>query len=178
MPILNSAKILDHYKKVLSSIRTGSVNASILDNVLVDAYDTKMKIIEVATINKPESSQLIVTPFDKSLCAPIAKAISIANIGVNPVDNGAGVILNFPPLTEDARKIRVKELKKEEEAAKIVVRQERQSLLTQAKKAKENNELSEDELKKFETDLQKEIDTTNKEIEALTKGKEADLMKM
>jgi ribosome recycling factor len=178
MPILNSNKILDHYKKVLSTIRTGSVNASILDHIVVEAYGTKMKIVELATINKPESSQLIINPFDKSVCASIAKAITVANIGVNPVDNGAGVILNFPPLTEDARKIKVKELKKEEEATKIVVRQERQNLLSQAKKAKESGESSEDELKRFETDLQKEIETINKDIESLTKQKETDLMKM
>ncbi len=178
MSILNTDKILNHYNKVLSTIRSGTVNASILDNIYVEAYDSKMKIIEVATINKPESAQLIITPFDKGLLPSIAKAISLANIGVNPVDNGAGVILNFPPMTEESRKIRVKELKKEEENAKIVVRQERQNLLSGAKKQKENSEMSEDELKKFETELQKDVEKTNKEIEKLTKQKEDELLKM
>ncbi len=178
MSNLNTNKILDHYKKVLSTIRSGTVNASILDNIFVEAYDSKMKIIEVATVNKPESAQLVITPFDKGLLQAISKAISLANIGVNPIDNGAGVILNFPPMTEDSRKIRVKELKKEEESAKIVVRQERQSLMTSAKKQKENSEISEDELKKIETNLQKDVDSLNKEIEKLTKQKEDELMKM
>lgn len=178
MPILNSTKILDHYKKTLSTIRTGSVNASILDHILVEAYGSKMKIIEVATVNKPEASQLIISPFDKSLCSVVAKAITDANIGVNPVDNGAGVILNFPPLTEDARKIKVKELKKEEESTKIVVRQERQSAINNAKKLKESGEFSENHLSNFEIDLQKEVDTINKEIESLTKSKEQELLKM
>jgi ribosome recycling factor len=178
MSTLNSTKILEHYNRVLSTIRSGSVNASILDNIYVEAYDTKMKIIEVATVNKPGSSQLVINPFDKGLLPAIAKAISVANIGVNPVDDGAGVFLNFPPMTEESRKIRVKELKKEEENAKIVVRQERQSLLAGAKKQKENSEMSEDELKKFETDLQKSVDSLNKEIEKLTKAKEEELLKM
>jgi ribosome recycling factor len=176
--LLNSVKILEHYNKTLGTIRTGSVNSSILDHVLVEAYGSKMKIIEVATVNKPESAKLIVSPFDKNLCAPIAKAILDANIGVNPVDNGAGVILNFPPLTEETRKIRVKELKKEEESIKITVRQERQNLISKAKKEKENGELSEDELKRFEQDVQKEVENLNKEIESITKKKEEELMKL
>ncbi|MGL4759672.1 MAG: ribosome recycling factor [Patescibacteria group bacterium] len=175
---MNSNKILEHYNKVLSSIRTGSVNSAVLDNVFVEAYGAKMKINELATINKPEPSQLVITPFDKTVLQSISKAISLANIGVNPIDNGAGVILNFPPLTEDARKLRVKELKKEEENAKITVRQERQNHLTQAKKQKEAGELSEDGLKKFETELQKEVDNLNKGIEKLTKNKEEELLKM
>jgi ribosome recycling factor len=176
--LLNSSKILEHYNKTLSSIRTGSVNSSVLDNVLVDAYGSKMKIVELATINKPETAKLIINPFDKNLCAPIAKAILDANIGVNPVDNGAGVILNFPPLTQETRKQRVKELKKEEESIKITVRQERQNLISKAKKEKENGELSEDELKRFEQDVQKEVEALNKEIETITKKKEEDLMKL
>ena len=175
---MNSNKILDHYNKVLSSIRSGTINSSILDNIFVEAYGSKMKINELGTINKPASAQLIITPFDKSLLQDIAKAISLANIGVNPVDNGAGIILNFPALTEESRKIRVKELKKEEENAKIVVRQERQSLIAGAKKQKENGELSENGLSNFEMDLQKEVDQVNKEIEKITKSKEAELLKM
>jgi ribosome recycling factor len=178
MAILNSNKIIEHYKKTLSTIRTGSVNLSVLDHILVECYGTKMKIVELATINKPESSQLVITPFDKTVNASIAKAITVANIGVNPVDNGAGVILNFPPLTEESRKLKVKDLKKEEEVAKITIRQERQSLMTFARKRKEDKEISEDELKRFETDLQREVDKINKEIEELTKGKESELMKM
>jgi ribosome recycling factor len=176
--LLNRTKILEHYNKALGSIRTGSVNSSVLDHIFVDAYGSKMKIIEVATVNKPESSKLVITPFDKNLNATIAKAVLEANIGVNPVDNGAGVILNFPPLTEETRKLRVKDLKKEEENIKIVVRQERQNLMSKSKKDKEAGELSEDELKRFENDLQKEVENLNKEIEGITKKKEEELMKV
>lgn len=178
MPHLNNIKIIEHYKKSLSVIRTGLINSSILDHILINAYDSKMKVIELATVNKTESSQLVITPFDKSLCAVIAKAITVANIGVNPVDNGAGVILNFPPLTEETRKIKVKELKKEEELTKITIRQERQNVLVTAKKQKESSEISEDALKNIEIDVQKEVDNLNKEVETLTKAKEQELMKL
>lgn len=178
MAHINNNKIIEHYKKALSVIRTGLVNSSVLDHIIIEAYESKMKIIELSTVNKTESSQLVITPFDKSLCSVIAKAITVANIGVNPVDNGAGVILNFPPLTEETRKIKVKELKKEEELTKITVRQERQNILNQAKKQKESGEISEDALKKIETEVQKEIDNLNKEVEILTKAKEQELMKL
>lgn len=178
MAHINNNKIIEHYKKALSVIRTGVVNSSVLDHIIIEAYESKMKIIELATVNKTESSQLVITPFDKSLCSVIAKAITAANIGVNPVDNGAGVILNFPPLTEETRKIKVKDLKKEEELTKITIRQERQNVLTQAKKQKENGEISEDALKKIETEVQKEVDNLNKEVETLTKAKEQELMKL
>jgi ribosome recycling factor len=178
MYITKSSDIIEYYTKTLSRIRTGSVNASILDHVLIDAYDTKMKIIEVATVNKPEPSQLIITPFDKNLVAVIAKAITVANIGVNPVDNGAGVILNFPPLTEESRKIKVKELMKEDEKVKIQIRQERQDALNKAKKMKENGEYTENQLSNFEIDLQEEVNKLNKQVDTLTKAKEVELMKL
>jgi ribosome recycling factor len=178
MPILNSQKIIEHYTKSISSIRTGNVNSSVLDHVFVDVYGSKMKIIELATINKPESAKLIVTPFDKGVNQAICKAIITANLGVNPVDNGAGIILNFPPLTQETRKLKIKELLKEEEKTKIVIRQDRQSLLNKAKKDKDAGELSEDELKKFEIELQKEVEKANKEIEMITKTKEQELLKV
>ena len=156
--ILPAQKIIDSYKKSLASMRTGRVNASILENILVEAYGSKMHIHEIATINVPEPSQLLITPFDKSLNNSIEKAIIESNLGVNPVNDGAGIRLMFPPLTEETRKLRVKEIYKELEESRIASRNVRQDLLKTQKNLKENNEISEDELKRFELDLQKEMD--------------------
>jgi ribosome recycling factor len=176
--ILPAQKIIDSFKKSLSSMRTGRVNATVLENILVDAYGSKMHIHEIATINVPENSQLLITPFDKSLNNAIEKAINDSNLGVNPVNDGAGIRLNFPPLTEETRKLRVKEVYKNLEEARIASRNVRQDLLKTEKNKKENSEISEDELRQFETSLQKEIDTLNKELEEIAKNKEAEILKV
>jgi ribosome recycling factor len=176
--ILPAQKIIDSFKKTLSSMRTGRVNATVLENILVDAYGTKMHIHEIATINVPENSQLLITPFDKSLNNGIEKAINDSNLGVNPVNDGAGIRLNFPPLTEETRKLRVKEVYKNLEEARIASRNVRQDLLKTEKNKKENSEISEDELRQFETSLQKEIDNLNKELEEIAKNKEAEILKV
>ncbi len=176
--ILPAQKITDSFKKVLSSIRTGRVNSSVLENVVVDAYGSKMHIPEVATINVPEPSQLMITPFDKSLLNVIEKAIRDSNLGVNPVNDGAGIRLVFPPLTEENRKLRVKEINKLLEESKIIVRSTRQDVLKSQKAQKENGDISEDELKRFELDLQKEVDTLNKELESMAEAKQDEILKM
>jgi len=175
---LDSNKILDHFQRQLSVIRTGLVNASVLDHITVVAYGSKMKIVEIAAITKPEPSQLMITPFDKGLISGIAKAIRESNLGINPADDGAGIRLVFPPLTEENRKNRIKEVTIELENTKIVVRNERQSILKQFKQQKEQSEISEDELKKAETEVQKEVEILNAKLEEISKNKEAELMKM
>ncbi|NJS41359.1 ribosome recycling factor [Candidatus Gracilibacteria bacterium] len=105
---LNSDKILEHFHHKLSGIRTGRVNASVLDTILVDVYGSKLTIKELATITMPEPTQLLITPFDKNLIQDIQKAINNSTLGVNPNDDGAGIRLAFPPLTEENKKERLK----------------------------------------------------------------------
>jgi ribosome recycling factor len=176
--LVNQEKILEHLHSKLSNIRTGRVNSSILDTILVEAYNTKMHIIEIATVSTPEPAQLLITPFDKSLIPAIQKAISNSNLGVNPGDDGVGIRLNFPPLTQEARLVRIKEVGQILEESKISLRTNRQDLLKSKKRQFENDEISEDELKRFEIDLQKEVDFLNKELEQTAKNKEVDLMKI
>lgn len=175
---LSAQKIIDSYKRSLSGIRSGRVNAAILENIYVEAYGSKMHIHEIATINVPELSQLLITPFDKSLNNGIEKAIRDSNIGANPVNDGAGIRLVFPPLTEETRKLRVKEIYKLLEECRISIRSNRQDLLKSKKQAKDSGEISEDELKRFEIELQKEVDNLNKEVDDLAKSKESEMMKM
>ena len=119
----------------------------------------------------------MVTPFDRSTLPAIEKAVKESNLGVNPINNGAGLRLVFPPLTEETRKARLKEVKKLLEEAKIYLRQERQELLKSKKKDKDEGLLSEDEFKQFEKSLQQEVDSLNQELELIAKHKEEELLK-
>ncbi len=176
--LINGDKTLDFFKTKLSSIRTGRVNATVLDPIQVDAYGTKMSIVEIATVTVPEPGQLMITPFDKNLIKDIQKAISDSNLGVNPSDDGAGVRLNFPPLTEENKKARLKEVGALLEESKITVRSNRQDLLKGQKRKAEAGEISEDDVKRFEKNLQDEVNSLNKELEEIAKQKEDDLMKV
>jgi ribosome recycling factor len=174
--ILNATKILDHLHAKLSSIRTGRVNANVLNTLDVEAYGTKMKVFELATVTVPEPAQLMITPFDKTLVKNIATAVQNSNLGVTPQDDGAGVRLNFPPLTEETRLLKTKEVGKELEETRIMLRSVRQDLMKNEKRKKENEEISEDDLKRFETNLQREVDELNKELQEIAKKKEVEIM--
>jgi ribosome recycling factor len=176
--LLPGAQIIDRLVKKIASIRTGSVNSSILENVFVEAYGSKMHFEELATITKPEPTQLMITPFDKSVLNSMYKAILDSNLGINPVNDGAGLRLNFPPLTEETRRIKVKEINQLAETAKIELRQTRQDLIKTKRKEETDGFISESELTIFESSMQKEVDELNKEIEAVVKAKEVELMKI
>ena len=176
--IIQGSKIIETLKSKLSSIRTGRVNASILDNLNIEAYGTHLSIKELATISVPEPSQLLITPFDKTIIQAIEKALVDSNIGANPNNDGAGIRLIFPPLNEETRILKTKEVHKILEEVKIISRTMRQDLLKSQKRLLENSEISEDEMKRYESDLQKEIDALNKEMENLGKQKEEDILKI
>ena len=175
---LDGNNILERYQKAISGIRTGRVNATVLDSLVVEAYDSHMSIKELATITLPEPTQILITPFDKTLIPKIAKTINNSNLGVNPDDDGAGIRLKFPPMTEETRKERVKDLHKLQEEAKKQVRIERQEFLRRKKKEKEDSIISENDYNRFEDVLQREVDNVNKEIEQITKNKEEEIMKV
>ena len=176
--IINGAKVIEHLKNNLAGIRTGRVNASALDPLEVEAYGTKMKIIELATVTAPEPAQLMITPFDKSMIPNIAKAIKNSNLGVNPNDDGAGIRLSFPPLTEETRAQKAKEVGRELEEARIMLRSMRQDLLKAEKRKKEDDEIGEDDLNRFEKQLQNEVDALNKELQEMARHKEEEIMKV
>jgi len=175
--LIPAQKIKDFLSHKLQSIHSGRVSPATLDPILVEVYGTKLSVKELATITLPEPAQLLVTPFDRSTLPAIEKAIKESNLGVNPINNGAGLRLVFPPLTEETRKARLKEVKKLLEEAKIYLRQERQELLKSKKKDKDESLLSEDEFKQFEKNLQQEVDSLNQELELIAKHKEEELLK-
>lgn len=176
--LLPGEDILKRFRLKLSSMRSGRVTSSILDNIKVEAYGNKMTFVELATITIPEPAQLLISPFDKSLIQPMTKAIRESNLGVNPQDDGNSIRLVFPPLTEETRKDRVKELHKLKEDSRIEIRQRRQELIKHKKTEKENGLIAEDQFNVFEKNLQEEVNNLNSEIDDLSKNKEEEIMRV
>jgi ribosome recycling factor len=175
---LSHSSILKSLQDNLQRVRTGRVSPAIIEPIKVEAYGTMLSMMELATISSPEPRTIVITPFDKSMIRAISKAIEDAKIGVNPTDNGAGVILNFPPMTEENRKEQVKTIDKIQEEIKIQVRQQRQDILSKNEREFEAQNASEDTIKAFKADLQKEIDAINQEIEDACKAKAVEVMKI
>ena len=171
LKMMDAIEVLD---KRLGQIRAGRANPNMLNNVLVDAYGSNMKVKEVANITVPEARELFIKPFDKSLLKNIEKAIYEANLGITPTNNGEVIILTLPELTEDRRKEYVKDAKKIGEEAKIALRNVRQSINNDIK----NDELREDEEKSLLDDVQDLINKYNKIVDEKIKEKENELLQV
>jgi len=139
-----------HLDKSFLNIRTGKATPMMLNSVSIDYFGTNTPLNQVANINTPNSQTISVQPWDKSIIPEIEKAIITSNLGFNPMNNGEGVIINVPPLTEDRRKDLVKQAKAEAENSKISIRTSRKEANSEIK----NLSLSEDEMKNAELDIQ------------------------
>ncbi len=164
---------LDHLRQVYSSLQAGRASASMVDEIQVENYGSMMPIKSVATVSCPDSKTIKIEPWDKSAIGGIEKAIQIADIGIMPSNMGGHILLPIPPMTEERRKKLVKTVKDEGETAKISVRNSRQDVL---KKVKADADLSDDDKKGLEKDVQDVVDKANKDIEEMAKKKEADVM--
>lgn len=171
-------KIVDHTKSEIAMIRTGRANPAIVENLVVDVYGgtTKMKIMEVATITVPEPSMIVLAPYDTSIIGDIRKGIEAANIGVNPTIDNNIIRLTFPPLTQERRLEFVKMLHVRLEDGRVKLRQTRHDVMTHLKRAFEDKEITEDDRKRDENELQKVMDKFMETLEEMGKTKEADLM--
>ncbi len=166
-----------HLEKEFLNIRAGKASPAMLGGVFVDYYGSQTPLSQVANINAPDARTLTVTPWEKSMLQPIEKAIMIANLGLNPMNNGENIIINIPALTEERRKDLVKQAKSEAEEAKIGIRNARKDANTDIKK-EEKEGTSEDICKKAEEDVQKLTDAYIKKIDDLLVHKEAEIMKV
>jgi ribosome recycling factor len=180
--ILDSAKeamigSVAHLEKELLNIRAGKATPQMLGGVFVDYYGSQTPLSQVANINAPDARTLTVTPWEKNMLHPIEKAIMIANLGLNPMNNGDNIIINIPALTEERRRDLVKQAKHEAEEAKIGIRNHRKDANTDIKK-EEKNGTAEDICKKAEEDVQKLTDSFIKKIEEVLAVKEAEIMKV
>lgn len=168
----NSMKVL-HEK--LSNINASGAHPSLLNGIDVECYGTHSPIGQVANIKVKDAQTLIITPFDKQVTKDILSAIHKSNLGLSPVDEGASIRIFVPPLTSDKREIFVKEAKEVGEEVRIMVRNIRQDSI---KKLRNQKDFSKNEIELAEEKIQKEIDSTNKEIEILIKQKVENLKKI
>ena len=168
-------KTLKNLDGELASIRAGRANPNILNKLTVDYYGTPTPIQQVANISVPEARFIQIQPWEKKLIREIEKAIQMSDIGINPTNDGSVIRLVFPELTEERRKELVKDVKKKGEAAKVAVRNIRRDGNDAFKKLK-GTEVSEDEIKDMEEDLQKLTDKYIKEVDKSVEAKSKEVM--
>ena len=159
-----------------AEVRAGRANPAILNKIRVDYYGTPTPINQVAGISVPEARLIVIQPWDASLLKEIEKEILKAEIGINPNNDGKVIRLSFPELTEERRKDLVKEIKKMAEDSKVSIRSIRRDGIDEAKAKQKAGELTEDELKSAEDQIQKLTDKKVAEIDALLQSKEKDIM--
>ena len=169
-------KCLQALERDYAAIRAGRANPSILDRVLVDYYGTPTPIVQMAQVSVPEPRTLAIQPWDASSIKGIEKAINMSDIGINPMNDGKVIRLNFPPLTEERRKEIVKDISKRNEEAKIAIRNVRRDAIDDVKKLKKDNEITEDDVKSAEKQIQDYTDKAIKQAEEITDKKEKEIL--
>lgn len=161
-----------------AAIRAGRANPQILDKVAVDYYGTMTPINQLASVSATEARVLTIQPWDKSVLKAIEKAIQTSDIGINPQNDGSVIRLTFPPLTEDRRKELVKDIQKIGENSKVAVRSIRRDCLEKLKSMKKASEITEDDLKDGEKEIQKITDNYIKDIDTISDAKQKEIMEI
>ena len=162
----------------LASIRAGRANPSVLDKITVDYYGVPTPIQQVGTVSVPEARSIVIQPWDATVLKEIEKAILASDLGINPNNDGKVIRLTFPPLTEERRKEIVKTVKKIGEDSKVAIRSIRRDALEMFKKQQKASEITEDDLKGIEKDIQDMTDNSIKEIDEIVKKKEAEVLEV
>lgn len=171
-------KAQEALQRQLGQIRAGRANASLLDRITVDYYGVPTPVNQMASITIPEARVLMVTPFDKNMIGDVEKAIQASDIGLNPANDGNVIRLVIPQLTEERRKELAKEVKKEAEGAKVAVRNIRRDAMDDYKKQQKNGDLTEDDLRDVEKDIQTLTDDNIKAIDQIISEKEKELLEV
>ena len=169
-------KTLEHLQAEFGAVRAGRANAKVLDHITVEYYGTETPLNGVATVSSPDARTLVIQPWDTKLLKDIQKAIQISDLGINPQNDGRVIRLVFPQLTEERRKELAKQVKKYGEDAKVALRNLRRDGMDYVKKLKKANEITEDDQKKAEKDLQDLLDQYTKKVDAAAAAKEKELM--
>ena len=171
-----TAQTLDVLQNEFAGLRTGRASTHLLDGVRVAVYGSDMPLNQVATVSTPDNQTLNVTVWDMNNVGAVEKAIRDSGLGLNPMSAGAVIRLNMPPLTEERRRELTKVAGKYAEEAKISMRNIRQDAMGKIKRAVTDKEISEDDQRKFEDDIQKVFDKRAAEVDAMAKLKESDIM--
>ena len=169
-------RTLEHLGEDFDAVRAGRANAKVLDRISVEYYGSETPLNGVATISSPDARTLVITPWDTKLLKEIQKAIQMSDLGINPQNDGRVIRLIFPQLTEERRKELSKQVKKYAEDAKVAMRNIRRDAMDYVKKLKKNNEITEDDQKKAEKDLQDMLDKYIKKVDAALAAKDKELM--
>ena len=169
-------KALDHLAEEFGAVRAGRANAKVLDRITVEYYGSETPLNGVATISTPDARTLVIQPWDTNLLKEIQKAIQASDLGINPQNDGKVIRLVFPQLTEERRKDLTKQVKKYAEDAKVAMRNIRRDGMDYIKKLKKNSEITEDDQKKAEKDLQDMLDKYIKKADEALAAKEKELM--
>ena len=169
-------KALEHLAEEFGAVRAGRANAKVLDRITVEYYGSETPLNGVATISTPDARTLVIQPWDTALLKEIQKAIQTSDLGINPQNDGKVIRLVFPQLTEERRKELTKQVKKYAEEAKVAMRNIRRDGMDYIKKLKKNSEITEDEQKKAEKDLQDMLDKYIKQADDALAAKEKELM--
>ena len=169
-------KTMQNYITELRSIRAGRANPHILDKVVVDYYGTPTPINNMANVSVPEARLLVISPWDKSQLKAIERAILAANVGINPNNDGHVIRLVFPELTEERRHSTVKEAKTLVEESKIVMRNARRDAIDELKKIQKASAITEDDLKNYTEDVDKNLAKNTDEVDRLFKEKEQEIL--
>jgi ribosome recycling factor len=171
-------KSIKVFKEELHSIRAGKANSALLDRIHVEYYGSDTPLKQIAGISIPEPRVITIQPYDTSAMDSIIKAIQVSDLGINPSSDGKIIRLVLPILTEERRKDLVKQVKKLAENTKVAIRNERREANEKLKKMQKNSEITEDELKAFELDVQKKTDKHIETIDQIVKDKEAEIMEV
>ncbi len=169
-------KTLNSLVSEFAAIRAGRANPSVLDKVMVDYYGVPTQINQMAAISVSEARVLVIQPWDKTTLKAIEKAILTSELGINPNNDGSVIRLAFPPLTEERRKELSKDIRKLGEDAKVAIRSIRRDAMEKFKASKKNAEITEDDLKNAEKDIQNMTDKYCKDIDTMTENKEKEIM--
>jgi len=171
-------KTLDVLASQFGAVRAGRANSQVLDRISVPYYGVDTPIGQVASISSPDPRTLVIQPWDNSLLKPIEKAIQVSDLGINPQNDGRIIRLVFPQLTEERRRDLTKQVKKYGEDAKVAIRNLRRDSMDQLKKQLKKSEITEDDHKKAEKDLQDLTDKYTKKVDEMCAKKEKELMEI
>ncbi|MFN4033476.1 MAG: ribosome recycling factor [Fimbriimonadales bacterium] len=169
---------IEHLKQDLAGFRTGRANPAMVERIMVEYHGTPMQLQHLASITVPEPRQLLIQPWDQSAVPAIEKAIQKSELGVNPVSDGRTLRITLPPLTEERRKDLIKQVHKRTEEGRVAIRNIRRDLHEHLRQMQKNKQLSEDDLKRHEQQMEKLTHKYIEEIDKLQKAKDEELMEV
>lgn len=169
-------KTIEFFKEDISSLRTGRISPSLVENIMVESYGVNTELLQLAAINSPEPQSIVIKPWDKSILANIERALNKSDLNINPVVDGDLIRLNFPPLTEEARKDLVKILHKKAEDSRIRLRNNREKIREEIISLEKSKQISEDDKFSALKDLDELVKEYNEKIKQISEDKDKEIM--